>query len=322
MFFVLVLSLFQPLILDSQTNLIYNGDFELYDTCPNNPSSPGDLEIEHCLGWTAPTKLGTSDYFNICNNTSVFHLAGVPQNLIGFQYPYNGNGYCGIIAWNIGLSNGESYREYIQTKLIRVLESGVNYHFSFHVAYYGVNYSLEKIGALFSANDYNSNSYTPIIATPQIKNQNSFITDSLNWTKIEGDFYALGGEQFLTIGYFEDSLSVKDTFNTYNDPLALYDSYYFIDGVELVENEEQIPNIFSPNNNGVNDEWNPKVKDGEFIEIYNRWGTKICELSQGQRWNGRTSSGEECNEGVYYFVIRTKQELKSEFKKGFIQLVR
>jgi len=44
----------------TQTNLVYNGDFEIYDTCPLNPSTPGDLQIEHCLGWTAPRKLGVS----------------------------------------------------------------------------------------------------------------------------------------------------------------------------------------------------------------------------------------------------------------------
>ena len=66
----------------TQTNLVYNGDFEIYDTCPKNISTPGDLQIEHCLAWTAPTKLGTSDYFNVCNNSTLNKFAGVPKNFL------------------------------------------------------------------------------------------------------------------------------------------------------------------------------------------------------------------------------------------------
>ena len=315
--FVFILSTFQYKSSFAQTNLVYNGDFEIYDTCPFNPSTPGDLQIEHCLGWTAPRKLGTSDYFNVCNNFGT-GLAGVPQNLIGFQYPYNGNGYCGIIAWNIGLTNGQNYREYLQTKLLQPLISGENYHFSFYVSYYGVNYSLEKLGALFSVNDYNSNSCIPIVATPQIVNQNGFITDSLGWTKIEGDFFANGGETFLTIGYFEDSLTVSDTLNTHNEPLVYYDSYYFVDGVELIQKDIDIANIFSPNGDEINDYFYfefPFTK----TSIFNRWGIKVFETNKSNVfWDGRTTSGNESVDGTYYYIIETK----SNIFKGFIQLLR
>jgi len=304
--------------LRAQTNLIYNGDFELYDTCPYNPSTPGDLQIEHCLGWTAPTKLGTSDYFNVCNNSGT-GLAGVPQNLLTFQYPYSGNAYSGIFAWNVSPSFPFlNYREYLQTQLLQPLKGGHSYHFSFYVNYYGVNYSLEKIGALFSVGDYNSNSFTPIIAFPQIVNQNGIITDSLGWTKIEGDFFANGGEKYLTIGYFEDSLSVSDTLNTHNQPFVYFDSYYFVDAVELIENNILVPNVFSPNGDGFND-----VFDFQFpirkISIFNRWGITVFETNKSNVfWDGRTTSGSECVDGTYYYIIETENTIL----KGFIQLIR
>ena len=78
----------------AQSNLIYNGDFELYDTCPTFPSNPTDYQIETCLGWKAPT-YATSDYLNSCApSTSV----GVPQNGFGYQVPYSGNAYCGVLV--------------------------------------------------------------------------------------------------------------------------------------------------------------------------------------------------------------------------------
>lgn len=302
----------------AQTNLVYNGDFEIYDTCPISPSTPGDLQIETCYGWTAPTKLGTSDYFNVCNNAGT-GFAGVPQNLLAFQYPYNGNGYCGIFAWNLPTLTGYyNYREYLQTRLLQPLIAGKKYHFSFYVSYYGVNYSLEQIGALFSINDYNSNSSTPIIASPQVVNQNGFLSDSLSWTKIEGDFFANGGEAFLTIGYFADTLTISDTLNTHNEPLVFYHSYYFVDGVELIEKEIIVPNVFSPNGDGINDSFYFEFPF-EKISIFNRWGIKVFETTKSNIfWDGRTTSGNEAVDGSYYYIIETKNNIF----KGFIQLLR
>ena len=301
-------------------NLVFNGDFEIYDTCPTNISTPGDLQIEHCTGWTAPTKLGTSDYFNVCNNVTPFQQAGVPQNFFAYQQPKNGNGYCGLFTWAINLNDGSSYREYLQTQLPTPLIGGNRYRFSFFVSYYGVNYSVEKIGALFSSNNFNGNNYSPILETPQIINSNGIITDSLGWTKIEGEFIATGGEQFLTIGYFEDSLTVFDTLNTHNEEFVFPESYYYVDGVELIEieNEIIIPNVFTPNSDNNNDLFQLNFSF-EKVEIYNRWGNKVFEsVNNDSYWDGRTTSGVEVPDGTYYYIITTTKEIY----KGFIQLLR
>jgi len=297
-------------------NLVYNGDFEIYDTCPTNGSTPGDLQIEHCTGWTAPTKLGTSDYFNAC---SINFINSVPQNFFGYQQPKNGNGYCGFYAWVIHTDTENSYREYIQTELAQPLITGKKYQFSFFVSFSGYNYAVEKIGALFSANNLNANTFSPIVATPQVVNTNGIITDSVGWTKIEGEFIANGGEKFLTIGYFEDSLAVFDTLNT--DPLFMSpESYYYVDGVELIEieNEIIIPNTFTPNRDGHNDQFLLNFPY-EKIEIFNRWGNKVFEsVNNDSYWDGKTTSGTDVSEGTYYYIITTK----AEKYKGFIQLLR
>ena len=305
----------------TQTNLIYNGDFEIYDTCPVNISTPGDLQIEHCIGWTSPTKLGTSDYFNLCNNLTSTHFVGVPANMLGFQYPYNGDGYCGILAWMFS-TNGINYREYIQTKLLQTLVVGKSYNISFNVSFSGSGYALEKIGALLSTNNYSANTWQPLMFTPQVINSNGILSDSLNWTKIEGAFKATGNEEYLTIGYFVDSLQVMDTVNIYNDPFTTYFSYYYIDGISLVEIpcSKTIPNIFTPNNDGVNDVLK-FTSCNEIVKtiIYNRWGNKVFETDNiNFYWDGRTTSGIECSDGTYYYVIQTETEIQ----KGFIQLIR
>ncbi|WP_430403765.1 gliding motility-associated C-terminal domain-containing protein [Fluviicola sp.] len=301
----------------AQQKLVYNGDFEEYDSCPTNPSFPGDLQVEHCTGWTAPRKLGTSDYFNVCNNPINGGLAGVPQNLSGYQYPLNGNGYCGFFAWSLD-QNGTSYREYLQTKLLKPLEGGKIYSLTFYVSYYGGHLSVEKIGALFSNNSFTEQTASPIVANPQIINKNGILSDSLNWMKIQGKFISSGNEEFLTFGYFVDSLQVFDTLNTYNDPLCGMESYYFVDGVELIETAEELPNIFTPNNDGKNDFFITEFWVEKF-SVLNRWGNLISVTNNSQPyWDGRDLRGNEMVEGMYFYIIEI-----GEFKQtGFIQLIR
>lgn len=67
-----------------------------------------------------------------------------------------------------------------------------------------------------------------------------------------------------------------------------------------------MPNIFTPNNDGVNDyfflmEIN-KVTSGELL-IFNRHGQKVYAGSiDSQGWNG-SFNGQPCTQGVYYWVV-------------------
>jgi gliding motility-associated-like protein len=303
-------------------NLIYNGDFEIYDDCPENTSGPGNLQIEHCTGWTAPTQLGTSDYFNVCNNSTPFHPVGVPSNAFGYQEPYNGSGYCGIFSWDIDF--GFEYREYIQTKLTEPLTNGKEYQLTFYVSNQGYNYSLKKLGGLFSENSYSANNYSPIVANPQVVNQDDFLIDSLEWIKIEGNFIANGNEEYLTIGYFEDSSDVADTLNSSGTDFFSKSTYYYIDGVELIEVSESvspetilIPNVITPNGDGINEAFELPFSYSK-VSILNRWGNLIWGGSEGQYWNGKTQEGIDVSEGTYFYIIETDIEKH----QGFVQVVR
>jgi gliding motility-associated-like protein len=294
---------------------VYNGDFEIYDTCPSNISTPGDLQIEHCLGWTAPTKMGTSDYFNRCNTTPA--SAGAPNNIIGYQQPYDGDGYCGILAWDIDF--GVDYREYLQTELIESLKPEQEYEISFFVSEGYGNYALEKIGALLSTSNLSANNFSPIPLQPQIVNTNNYLNDSLGWMKVSGTFTANGDEKFLTIGYFEDSANIEDTLRLSQDQFVSQSVYYYIDGVELSEIEREIilPNIFTPNNDGENDLFQLNFPV-EKISIYNRWGQKVFENYDNVFWDGKTRQGIDVSNGTYFYLIETKEKSL----KGYVQLLR
>jgi len=96
-----------------------------------------------------------------------------------------------------------------------------------------------------------------------------------------------------------------------------------------------IPNIFTPNNDDVNDEWKIKFPYGfklNELNIYSRWGTLLharnnlsatIEGFASITWDGRTNSGEECSAGVYFYILSyTDKNGGVKMTKGNISLVK
>lgn len=85
-----------------------------------------------------------------------------------------------------------------------------------------------------------------------------------------------------------------------------------------------MPNVFTPNFDSVNDIFKPyldEIKELSF-SIFNRYGNLIFETSRIHGfWDGRTTSGEPCNDGVYFCVLTaTGIEGKKYSEKTFVQL--
>ena len=75
--------------------------------------------------------------------------------------------------------------------------------------------------------------------------------------------------------------------------------------VEVLIADIDVPNAFSPNDDGINDEFYP-VYYGEYtgveFKIFNRWGQLIFESSEfGKGWDG-TYKGEDQEMGVYVYL--------------------
>lgn len=70
-----------------------------------------------------------------------------------------------------------------------------------------------------------------------------------------------------------------------------------------------IPNIFSPNGDGINDNFGIITTGIKTLncDIFNRWGTKITSLTApSQLWDGKTSNGSDATEGTYYYMLTAK----------------
>ncbi|HTL83462.1 MAG TPA: gliding motility-associated C-terminal domain-containing protein, partial [Bacteroidia bacterium] len=85
-----------------------------------------------------------------------------------------------------------------------------------------------------------------------------------------------------------------------------------------------IPNVFSPNGDGTNDEFfipNSGLKEYK-IEIYDRWGVKVFESEAPEiHWDGRSTAGLPCTDGTYYYVLHAVSNTHDYSTTGFLTLI-
>ena len=212
-------------------NLVPNPSFENYSSCPTSPGY-----IYEAPPWFQPriwngntTNGSSSDFYNACSN-SLNPQAGIPSNAFGYQYARTGNGYAGIYV-----SNGYNYTEYIEVPLSAPLIANRKYCLSFYVSL-SAKYWLatSNIGAYFSTDSLLFVSYSPNVidsVIPQIDNPSSnILNDTANWMLVSGSFIAAGGEKFMTIGNFHDSINA--TFQSLRDSLEKIDRWQFVEEIE------------------------------------------------------------------------------------------
>lgn len=91
--------------------------------------------------------------------------------------------------------------------------------------------------------------------------------------------------------------------------------------VTVKESSIAIPNVFTPNGDGINDFFSSGYDGDELfmMQVYDRWGTKFFETrNRNQFWDGKDLNGQDAEEGVYFYVIEAGN---SKFS-GSVSLVR
>jgi gliding motility-associated-like protein len=67
-----------------------------------------------------------------------------------------------------------------------------------------------------------------------------------------------------------------------------------------------IPNVFSPNGDGLNDFFRIAYDGDELfhLQIIDRWGVKYYDTrNREQAWDGKDLNGNEAAEGVYFYTV-------------------
>lgn len=321
-------------------NLIPNPSFETYSSCPTINSS----EVYLATPWVEVVQ--TSDYFN---------CSALDNNYIA----RTGTGYMGVSAYRPSWSS--TYREFIGVMLTQSLTAGEKYYGEFWVRLAGnACWASDGMGMYISQGQpvAPSGSHTLFVNAQIMNTPFRMLDDREGWMKICGEFIANGGEDFITIGSFRD-----DSQSTFielpgcpNQSYGVHWSYYHIDDVlleqfdstanydcddttqyanpvepddhddeqEITECEIEIPNVFSPNGDFINDKLETEFLYEKYtFEIINRWGKSVYFTSHLDNrehfWDGR-EFGKDVPDGVYYYILFSITD--NCYKHGTITVLR
>ncbi|MFN6944836.1 MAG: gliding motility-associated C-terminal domain-containing protein, partial [Cytophagaceae bacterium] len=147
---------------------------------------------------------------------------------------------------------------------------------------------------------------TDCIGAPKV----AFLNESygpLNYT------WNLGDGTIITDKEFEH---IYNEFGSYHVSLKIMNSKCsYSDSMDIYLEEVLIPNLITPNGDGLNDAYEIKgiTSDWRF-DIYNRWGKPVYSKEHyDNSWDG-----EALNEGVYYYLITTPRGVQC---KGWVHLL-
>jgi hypothetical protein len=203
-------------------NLVPNGDFELYTSCPT-----AEAQIDSALFWTNPASYGTPDYFNTCAPVSSW--VNVPDAAFGYQNAQSGDAFAGIFVYVDAFQSG---REYIGTSLTSPLSPNTCYFFEMYLSSAdNLKFSSDNIGVYFSTTVISMHDTMPMTFAPQISNPQGVFIDTINWRHFADTYWASGGEQFIVIGNFAPVGAVN---TIVQNPLSQdARAYFYIDNILL-----------------------------------------------------------------------------------------
>jgi len=258
----------------------------------------GDFEINN-----APVGIDQIGSTNFQFNSLVPHCNSYGTSTTGLDlittdtwdgFAYSGNWYVGIEGGGV-----EQFSMELNTPLV----SGVNYKISFYDRGRAVHCPASiEIGTSSVNNDFGVLIYTA--PTPTIG----------EWNLRCFTFTAQSNVAFITVraGNTTGCWTKLDCFN-----------------IEIADSpcvDFSMPNVFTPNNDGVNDIFKPikfnGMKQGK-MTILNRWGQTVFETEDVLNgWDG-LHNNQQCTDGVYYWII-TYTNIFDETKTetGFLTMIR
>ncbi len=292
-------------------NLVPNPSFEDTISCPIQPNG-NHVPSFTCQNWYLPTNT-TTWYLNGCAPHVTGINLNVPNNYpdYGWQYAHTGVAY---IAMQTYYNNAKAF---IQVELSDTLIAQHKYCVQFYInSINNTRSACNNMGMYFSdipvllpsAQDY-------IGLIPQV-NDTNIVTDTVNWVQVTGEFIAVGGEQYITIGNFYSQANTDTV--TINNTTNYVGAAYYIDDVSVVdctgsglgihEKEDENGMVVSPNpNEGVFEVKSVKYKMKR-VEVYNVMGEIIRMYELGIR-NESTIKIDISNEssGIYFVAVETEK---------------
>ena len=330
---------------NAQQNYILNGRFEETirpDSCIAGEMGYGSARNYFIKNWWTPCPT-TTDYYNRCD--FALSSTSVPNSVItGYhEDPFLENAYIGMMTWEDDIGGPGDYQEYIATKLAKALEKGKQYIYQMKVSssnntFYNTNigFCIEKDGnKVMSVVD---NTYR-LSSSANVFMYDSIITTCEGWKDISIPFSpASDSSQFLIIGTFP-ALVPFQLAPVISHGTCIPDSvhhgyaYYVIDDIRIfcIDCDTSascalaLPSAFTPNNDGLNDEWKPIIQNtcidnitNYLLRIFDRWGAIVyTTYDKNDTWKAKNN---EIGTYVYYLLYDDKNTTKTV--QGTIEIIR
>ena len=210
-------------------NLVPNGSFEDYISCPQYLD--GMEFVEHWYKSIIYPGLDyyhnpSPDYFHEC---ALHPNLGVPQNVAGYMYAFDGVAYSGIIA----LSANSSFREFLGVEMISSLIQGQTYYCSMRVSKAdewngNAGIAINGLGIVLSDQEIYSSTIDALSESAVVYFA-EIVDESSEWVLLYGEYVAEDEYQYLHIGNFlgegeNQVLSASE---------SMVYAYYYIDDVRV-----------------------------------------------------------------------------------------
>lgn len=288
-------------------NLVPNASFENFVECQDTSS----LQF-HALLDSFWYQFGSADYFNACATSGT---KDIPQNIVGYQFAFDGNAYIGLYGYHSLVFT----REYIEIQLTNPLIPGQIYYVSFYVSLADtMQYAIENIGVLFTDtlfDPFPAPSYNWVTAIPQIENApGNMLNNKINWVVVSDSFVANGGEKFMTIGNFKDEAQTVKQYFGGTDPSTL-GAYYFIDQVYVglspsvnIENHKKettdVKLYPNPPNGNLTLEYNLQENESGELIIYSLAGIAVKSAYLNSGLKALNIDAYDLQSGMYLYELK------------------
>lgn len=324
---VIFFAFYAPIGICFSQNIVPNPGFELNSGCPN---AINDI-TKFANNWVVYDP--TPDYFNTCAGISSLDI---PGNFAGWQYA-SGNAYCGAYVYiEPGVSPANN-REAIGSQLTTPMVIGQKYYVSLKVSLANNSrFSINNIGLLFTTTPYCSMysppptvcpGSSPEIGTPNFAHiySSSVISDTLNWTVIQGTFVSDSIYSYVTWGnFFSDSLTTAvdrggpavQTYFYVDDICVSTDSAtcWILSSIQDEKNSKLNVKIFpNPFQNETIVEFDNPLKNIYTLKLYNSLGEIVFSLTD-IKTDHVVLNRKELGNGVYFFSLEENGQIKANGK--------
>ncbi len=177
--------------------------------------------------------------------------------------------------------------------------------------------TVTALSAAFTANTASGNAPLPV----QFMNTSSANALAANWNFGDGSSSTNSSplHTFREAGVYTVTLTVQSA-------NGCTTSYTMAITVLSESSAIRVPNVFTPNNDGVNDRFRIFTENisGFHLSIFDRWGTLVMESTDpDQAWDGTRASGSDAADGTYLYILVAQGGDGKEYQEqGMVTLFR